>query len=65
MEEKEAAKLRKAANEYKEQKELYGQPCGGCVQNYPNRNPSVLFPGQKCGWCGWVDPRERISGVHK
>jgi hypothetical protein len=49
----------------KEQKELYGQPCGGCVQDYPNRNPSVLFPNQKCRWCGWVDPRERQTGVHK
>jgi len=48
-----------------EQKEKYGQDCQGCVTNHPKRNPSILFPGQKCRWCGWVDPRPRQPGIHK
>jgi hypothetical protein len=49
----------------KEQREKYGQECQGCVQNHPNRNPSILFPGQKCRWCGWTDQRQREAGIHK
>lgn len=49
----------------KEEKEKYGQPCWGCTVNHPNRDPSILFPGQKCRWCGYVDHRERVTGIHK
>jgi hypothetical protein len=29
--------------------------CDGCP---PNRSPSRLMPGQRCGWCGFRDPRD-------
>jgi hypothetical protein len=42
----------------------YGKPCPICTDN-GERNPPVLFPDQKCAWCGWVDPREMEQGIHK
>lgn len=29
-----------------------------CPSCPPNRAASRLYPGQRCGWCGYVDPRE-------
>ena len=43
----------------KKQRDKYGKNCQGCVDNHPNRNPSILLPGQKCRWCEWVDKRTR------
>ncbi|OEU68435.1 MAG: hypothetical protein BBJ57_02400 [Desulfobacterales bacterium PC51MH44] len=49
----------------KAEKEKYGRECKGCLTNHPNRNASVLFPGQKCRWCGYIDKRPREPGIHK
>lgn len=43
----------------REQRDKYGAPCEGCIQNHPNRNPSILFKGQKCRWCGWKRPKNK------
>ena len=46
-------------------KKKYGQPCEGCIADCPEWDPSILFPGQKCRKCGWIDQREREPGIHR
>ena len=43
----------------KKDRELFGRVCKGCVENHPKRNPSILLPGQKCRWCGFIDRRRK------
>lgn len=35
-----------------------GDECEGCIRHHPKRNPSVLFKGQTCRWCGWRRPTD-------
>lgn len=50
---------------YREEKRAYrrrhGIPCEGCTVNEPKRNATILLPGQKCNYCGYVDKRERLK----
>lgn len=39
----------------------HGVNCPGCLLKHPKRNPTLLMPGQKCKWCGHLDPRERLA----
>lgn len=41
-----------------------GVECQGCIRSHPTRDPTILFPGQKCGWCGNKDPRHEVSHDH-
>jgi len=38
----------------KENRLRNGKACDGCVQHHPKRSPSILMPGQRCRWCGFV-----------
>jgi hypothetical protein len=42
----------------------YGKPCPICTDNRVRHTP-ILYPDQKCIKCGYVDERERETGIHK
>ena len=44
----------------KRQRDLYTEECPGCP---PNRNPTKLFPGQKCRVCGYRRPETNQKKV--
>lgn len=44
--------------ERKAHRDRHAMDCEGCITNHPKRNPSKLYPGQKCRWCGWRRPGE-------
>lgn len=31
--------------------------CEGCMSRFPMRDPTKLYPGMTCGWCGYTDKR--------
>lgn len=50
--------FREMRRQRKEHRDRYAIACEGCITHCPERTPSKLFPGDKCGWCGYVRPKE-------